>query len=406
MDDPIVIVGGGLAGGTAARTLRTEGFEGRILLYAAEQHRPYQRPPLSKEFLTGAKDLDVAYLQAEGWEQENGVELAAGTAVYELDPDAHEVVLENGERIRYGALLLATGSRPRRPAFDGVHAAGVHLLRTIEDSETLKAELAPGGRRVVIIGSGWIGLEAAAAARGYGNEVVVLGREEIPLANVLGERIGSLFADVHRAHGVDLRGPVDVVGLSVANGRVTGVQTADGTVDADVVVIGVGALPNTALAEDAGIAVQNGVLVDEHLRTSAPDVFAAGDVANAYHPFVDTRMRNEHWNNALTGGKVAALSMLGRDAAHETVPYFYTDQFEIGMEYAGYPPLARDAEVVFRGDPVSGEYVAFWLHEGAVVAGMNVNVWKVNAKIKALITSRRVVDVARLTDPEIPIDEV
>lgn len=406
MDDPMVIVGGGLAGGTAARTLRSEGFEGRILLFAAEAHRPYQRPPLSKEFLTGAKPLDAAYLQAEGWEQEHDVELSVGVAVRELDPGAHEIILEDGTRVGYGALLLATGAHPRRPAFDGIHADGVHLLRTIEDAQALRDDLAAGGRRVVVVGSGWIGLEAAAAARGYGNDVVVLGRQEIPLANALGPEVGALFADVHRAHGVDLRGSAEVLGLTDVGRRVAAVRTAEGSVPADVVVIGVGAIPNTALAEDAGLAVHNGILVDQRLRTSAPDVYAAGDVANAYHPFVDARMRNEHWNNALTGGKVAALSMLGREALHESVPYFYTDQFEIGMEYAGYPPLADGAEVVFRGDPAGGEYVAFWLRDGAVVAGMNVNVWRVNAKIKALVSSRREVDLARLTNPEIPIDEV
>lgn len=406
MGKGMVIVGGGLAGGTAAETLREEGYDGAIRIIAAEPRRPYQRPPLSKGYLTGGEGLDAVYLHEADWYREHDIEVSEGVVVASLDVSAHEVVLEGGERVGYDGLLLATGAEARRLRIDGSEAAGIHYLRTIEDSEALRDALAPGDKRVVLVGSGWIGLEIAAAARGYGNETTVLGLEAVPLSGVLGDEVGAVFAELHREHGVTLLGETSVEGFDVADGRVTGVRTSRGALPADVVVVGIGAVPNVALAEKAGLDVDHGILVDEHLRTSAADVYAAGDVANALHPFVGTRMRNEHWATAIDGGKAAALSMLGKDGVLDAVPYFFTDQYDLGMEYAGFPPLVGGSSVVFRGDPASREFLAFWVADGRVVAGMNVNVWDVNDDIKELITSRRAVDAARLSDPGVALADV
>jgi len=406
MGKGMVIVGGGLAGGTAAETLREEGYDGAIRIIGAEPHRPYQRPPLSKGYLAGSEGLDAVYLHDADWYREHEIELSEGTVVASLDLSSHEVVLEDGGRVGYEKLLVATGAEARRLHIDGSDANGIHYLRTIEDSEAIRDAFAAGGKRVVLVGSGWIGLEIAAAARGHGNEATVIGLEAVPLSGVLGDEVGRVFAELHREHGVTLLGETSVEGFEVADGRVTGVRTSQGVLPADVVVVGVGAVPNVALAEKAGLDVDHGILVDEHLRTSGPDVYAAGDVANALHPFVGTRMRNEHWATAIDSGKAAALSMLGRDGVLDDVPYFFTDQYDLGMEYAGFPPLVRGSSVVFRGDPASREFLAFWVADGRVVAGMNVNVWDVNDDIKALITSRKLVDAARLSDPDVALADV
>lgn len=405
MDNGIVIVGGGLAAGTAAETLRKEDFAGPIRVYAAEPHRPYIRPPLSKGFLTGAEGIDSAYLHDEAWAREHDVELHEGTVVAALDP-AGSVTLEGGENVAFDRALLATGAASRRLHLEGAEASGIHYLRTIEDSERLRAALEPGDRRVVIVGFGWIGLEVAAAARGYGNEVTSLGLEQIPLSAALGDTIGGVFGDLHREHGVSLRGGVSVTGFETADGAVTGVRAGDEVFAGDVVVVGVGAVPNVSLAEQAGLRVERGIVTDEHMRTSAENVYAAGDVASSYHPFLQQHVRNEHWANAIDGGTVAGRALIGKDAVFDAVPYFYTDQYDLGMEYAGFPSLAADASLVFRGDVESREFIAFWVADGRVVAGMNVNVWDVNDDIKALITSRKTVDAARLSDGDVPLGDI
>jgi NADPH-dependent 2,4-dienoyl-CoA reductase/sulfur reductase-like enzyme len=401
-----VIVGGGLAAATAAETLRGEGFDGTIRLVGAETHHPYIRPPLSKEYLKGDAERDTVFVQPEPWYDDNHVDPMLGRTAQELDLGAHELTLDDGQRVHYDRLLLATGASSRRLSVEGSDASGIHYLRTIEDSESLREQIAAGGKRIVVVGSGWIGLEVTAAARGYGNEVTVIGMENVPLSAALGEELGAVFGQLHRENEVTLRLPAGIRSFAVENGRVTGVVTDSETLPADLVVVGVGAIPNVELAKRASLAIENGVLTDERMRTAAPDVFAAGDVANAFHPVVEQHMRNEHWANAINGGKAAAKSMLGQDGVFDDIPYFYTDQYDLGMEYSGYPPLTRGAQVVYRGNLAGREFVAFWHRDGRVVAGMNVNVWDVNEDVQSLIRSARRVDLGRLTDTDIPIADV
>jgi 3-phenylpropionate/trans-cinnamate dioxygenase ferredoxin reductase component len=403
--EPFVIVGGGLAGAKAAETLRSEGFDGRVVLVAGEPEVPYERPPLSKDYLLGKADRESPRVHAPGWYTDNGVELLTGVRATRLDPAAHRLALDTGEELGYAKLLLATGASARRLPVPGDELDGVRYLRTFADSDRLLADLAGGGRRVVVVGAGWIGLEVAAAARSHGNEVTVVEPQPTPLHAVLGPEMGAVFARLHRAHGVDLFTDTTVREFRGAAGRVESVATdAHAGLPADLVVVGVGAVPNVELAAAAGLEVENGVVTDHALRTSAPDVFAAGDVASSFHPLFGRYVRVEHWANALNGGPAAARSMLGRDVSYDRVPYFFTDQYDLGMEYSG---LGGPADtVVTRGDPDGGEFIAFWVHDGRVTAGMNVNVWDVAEPIQALVRMRRQVPVASLTDPDVPLERL
>ena len=401
----MLIIGGGLAGGTAAAALRDEGFDGDITVVAAEAHPPYQRPPLSKGYLTGDEGLDAVILHPSQWYVERGIRLVTGVAVTSLEPAAHAVELEDGERLTYDAVLLATGATPRMIPLPGHDLPGVMTLRRLDDSDALASQLRDGGRRLVVIGAGWIGMEVAAAARGFGNEVAILERDAVPLAMALGGEMGEVFRALHLEHGVDLRTSVGVDRI-VGDGRAEGVVVDGETLPADLVLVGVGASPNTALAEEAGIDILNGVLTDAALRTSAADVYAAGDVANAYHPVLQQHLRSEHWANALNAGKVVARSMLGKPASFDGIPYFYTDQYDLGMELSGYAPLMTDAEIVVRGDLDAREFIAFWTDDGRIVAGMNVNVWDVNDKVQDLIRSGARIDPDRLRDSDVPLEDL
>ncbi|HEY5222568.1 MAG TPA: FAD-dependent oxidoreductase [Microbacteriaceae bacterium] len=402
-----VIVGGGLTAATAAETLRAEGFDGRLRIVAAESHHPYLRPPLSKEYFKGDAGRETIFVHPDEWYTDNKVELLLNSPATALDLAAHEVVLDSGDRLHYDKLLLATGASSRRLHVPNYEASGIYYLRTVEESEALRDALSTGGKNLVIVGSGWIGLEIAAAARGYGNNVTVIGMENVALSVALGEELGAIFEKMHREHGVEFRLPASLKEFEAKDGHVTGVVIEGETLPADLVVVGAGAIPNVDLARAAGITINRGVETDERLRTSASDVFAAGDVANAFHPVVKVHMRNEHWANAINAGKVVAKSMLGQDVAFDDIPYFYTDQYDLGMEYAGYPTLTADATVVYRGDPATREFIAFWqAADGRVVAGMNVNVWDVSEDIQSLVRSARSVDAARLADASIPIAEV
>lgn len=401
----LVVVGGGLAAGSAAETLRAEGFDGDVTIVAGEPHPPYQRPPLSKGYLAGKEGADAVILHPAAWYADNGIALRTGTVVTALDPAAHRLELAGGESLAYDAVLLATGASPRHLPIPGADLPGVHTLRRIEDSDALHAQLKDGGRRLVLIGSGWIGLEVAATAREFGNEVTVLERDPVPLAAALGAELGSVFARLHREHGVDLRLSVGVESI-VGDDRASGVVVDGETVPADLVLVGVGAVPNIELAEGAGLDIQNGILVDASLRTSAPDVFAAGDVANAYHPVIQRHLRSEHWANALNAGPVAARAMLGQHVVFDDIPYFYTDQYDLGMELSGYAPLMSQAQLVIRGDLERREFIAFWVDAGRVVGGMNVNVWDVNETVQALIRSGEPVDGASLADPSVPLESL
>jgi 3-phenylpropionate/trans-cinnamate dioxygenase ferredoxin reductase subunit len=397
-----VIVGAGMAGGKAAETLREEGFDGRIVLVGAEPHRPYERPPLSKDYLRG--EGGMAWLQEdEGWYAQNDVELRTSANVEAIDPSASAVTLAGGERLEYDRLLLTTGAEPRRLPLDGADLDGVHLLRTVEDSDAIKTAFEAGGR-MVVIGGGWIGCEVAASARQKGMDVTLVEPLELPLLRVLGPELGGFYRDVHADQGVELLLGTGVEAIE-GSGRAERVRTSDGrSIDCDAVVVGIGVAPRTQLA-DGVLDVDNGILVDERLRASAEGVFAAGDVANATHPVFERRVRVEHWANALEQGPAAARAMLGRDVRYDKVPYFFSDQYDVGMEYAGLHDPGSD-ELVLRGDMAGREFIAFWLRGDKLVAGMNVNVWDVSDPIQELVRSGAPVDRKRLADPDVPVEEV
>jgi NADPH-dependent 2,4-dienoyl-CoA reductase/sulfur reductase-like enzyme len=401
-----VIVGASLAGAKAAEALREEGFDGAVVLIGTEQERPYERPPLSKGYLLGKEPRDSAFVHPEGWYAEHDVDLRRGVTVTSIDRSSRRVVLEGGESLPYDRLLITTGASPRRLSVPGGDLDGVLYLRTLGDSERLGAALRSGGN-VVIAGAGWIGLETAAAAREYGCDVTVVEPERTALHRSLGPEVGEVFADLHRSHGVTFRFGEGLSEVSGADGKVTGAVTSSGAeLPADTVIIAIGIVPNVGLAAEAGLQVDNGILVDEALRTSDQDIFAAGDVVNAFNPLLGRRIRVEHWANALNGGPAAARSMLGQEVSYDRVPYFFTDQYDLGMETAGLPDPGTYDEIVYRGDKDSLEFIAFWLSDGAVVAGMNVNVWDVNDDIQALIRSEALVDPETLADPDVPLTDL
>ncbi|GGI48011.1 3-phenylpropionate/trans-cinnamate dioxygenase ferredoxin reductase subunit [Agromyces flavus] len=401
----LVIIGGGLAGARAAEGVREAGYEGPLVLVGAEAVPPYIRPPLSKEFLAGTDDRDAIDVHPREWYDEHRVELRLGRRAERLDPRSHRITLDDGTGLPYERALLATGAAPRPFGGPGGDLDGVRLLRTVDDSIALREALEPGGRRVAIIGAGWIGLEVAAAARGYGNDVTVIGLEAVPLNGAIGDDAGEVFAALHREHGVDLRMSTSVARIVGEEGRATGIELEGGdVVAADLVVVGIGAIPRTELAEAAGLDVGRGVVADAAFRTSDPDVLAVGDVASVFLPFLGTHLRTEHWANAEHAGKAAGRSLAGEAVEYDDIPYFYTDQYDLGMEYSGYGPLASGVAPIFRGDREGRKFVAFWLRDERVVAGMNVNVWKVNDTVQQLIRSRAVVDPAALADPAVPLE--
>ena len=399
--ETFLIVGGGLAGAKAAEALRDNDFDGDVVVFATEQHLPYERPPLSKEYLAGKKTLDEFTAHPAAWYRDHNVDLRLGTPVSSVYSHGHLVGLPNESTLHYDKLLLATGSSPRRPAIPGADADRVHYLRTVDDADALNAVLTEGSS-LAIVGGGWIGLEVAAGARGRDVNVTVVEAAELPLLGALGREAAEVFAKLHREHGVDLRLGATVEEITTADGAATGLRLGDGsTVDADAVLVAVGAAPNTDLALRAGLTTgtDGGVLVDSALRTSDPDIFAVGDIASAQHPLFGTRIRTEHWANALKQPAVAVAGMLGKPTEYAELPYFFTDQYDLGMEYVGHAPDYD--RVVFRGDVDGREFVAFWLDgENRVLAGMNVNIWDVLDDVKSLIRSRSPVDPDKLSDPQ------
>ena len=397
-----VIVGASLAGATAAETLREEGFDGRIVLVGAEPDRPYERPPLSKDFIRGETAREKTFVHVEDFYEEREIELRTSATVTAIDPASSVVVIGDGERVSYDRLLLTTGAAPRRLSIPGSDLEGVLYLRDLEDAEQIRERIAHGGK-VAVIGAGWIGAEVGASVRERGLEVTIVEHGAVPLERVLGPELGAVFRDIHLDHGVDLVAGAGLEAFEGA-GEVERVRLSDGrTIECDFVVVGIGVVPRVELAEAAGLAVQNGIVVDERLGTSAPGIYAAGDVANARHPLYG-RLRVEHWANALNQGPAAARSMLGRDERYERIPYFFSDQYDIGLEYSGH---ANGTDpVVFRGDPATHEFVAFWLDDGRVVAGMNVNTWGVTEAIETLIRSRVKVDRDQLADQGFPLEDI
>jgi 3-phenylpropionate/trans-cinnamate dioxygenase ferredoxin reductase component len=402
-DQTHVIVGASLAGAKAAETLRDEGFDGRVVLVGSEEERPYERPPLSKDYLRGEVGREKVYVHDDGFYAEHDIELRLGRTAVNLDTANTKLELDDGEQLSYDRVLLTTGAEPRQLSVPGAELDGVFYLRSVRDSDALRERLDLGGA-VVVVGAGWIGAEVAASARQRGLDVTVVAPASVPLERVLGQEIGAVYRHIHTEHGVRMLMGTGVEAFE-GDGVVERVRTSDGhVIDCDFVVVGVGVQPRTALAAQASMAVDNGVLVDEHLQASVPGVFAAGDVANAQHPFYGEPVRVEHWANALNQGPAAARNMLGQSVAYDRLPYFFSDQYDVGMEYTGFA-RAWD-RVVFRGDPATREFVSFWLVEDRVVAGMNVNVWDVTDSIKRLISERVVVDDRTLSDHDVPLEEI
>jgi 3-phenylpropionate/trans-cinnamate dioxygenase ferredoxin reductase subunit len=398
-----IIVGASLAGAKGAEELREQGFDGRLLLLGSEPERPYERPPLTKDYLRGESPRDKAYVHEEGFYAQHEIELETSAQVAALDIGASRVSLADGRKLTFDRLLLTCGAEPRRLDVPGADLEGVHYLRTIADCDALRQRL-DGGGRVAVVGAGWIGSEFAASARQRGLDVALVDPLRLPNERIFGGEIGSFYRDVHADHGIELHLGDGVAAFEGA-GRIQRVRTLSGAeVGCDFAVVGIGVIPRDALARDAGLEVKDGVLVDEGLRSSAPNVFAAGDLARVAHPFYDEPIRVEHWANALNQGPAAARAMLDEPVSYDRIPYFFSDQYEVGMEYSGY--AASWDEVVFRGDRAAGEFVAFWLRDGAVVAGMNVNVWDVNQHVQALIRSRTPIDVNKLTDVETPLESL
>lgn len=401
-----VIVGAGFAGAHAAQALRDEGFDGRVVLLGDEPVRPYDHVPLSKHYLYGKPGLHKLYVFDESDYAANDIDLELSSEVASIDPASRRVSLSRGGEIGYDALLLTTGAAARRWSGPGADLDGVYYLRTLEDADRLRSALgalAHGGGRLVVIGSGWIGCEIAASARELDIAVTLVGRSEMPLQRPLGDEMAGFYRDLHAEHDVRLYGGCDVVELR-GSGSVAAVVLSDGTqIDADAVVFGIGAVPRTALAERAGLAVADGIVADAHFATSVPGIFAAGDVASVRNAALGRQSRLEHWSAALKQGPAAARAMLGDTRPYAQIPFFFSDQYEVWMEYTG--EAAGTDELVVRHLPGDRRFIAFWLRDGRMTAGMNVNVKGVPDVVSALIDGGRRIDAKALADPDIPLPD-
>jgi 3-phenylpropionate/trans-cinnamate dioxygenase ferredoxin reductase subunit len=399
-DPTLVIIGASLAGAKAAEGARAAGFDGRVVLVGEEPHRPYERPPLSKTVLRGEQPPEVARVHDDAFYAANDIELLLGRRVVGLDPNARQIRLDDDETLGYTTAVLATGAAPRHIDIPGAGLAGVRYLRTIDDSTAL-GDAIRTARRVAVIGAGWIGSEVAASARQMGAEVVLVDPAPVPLQRVLGDEIGEVFRALHADNGVKLR-----LGLGVTELRGTDtvdeVVLADDAVEAaDVVVVGIGVTPRVDLAAAAGLTLDNGVAVDDQLQSSAPGVYAAGDVASAWHPRYRRRLRIEHWANALNQGLTAGANAGGGREPYTRLPYFFSDQYDLGLEYVGHGDPG-DA-VVVRGSLTDREFIAFWHRGGVVTAAMSVNVWDVVDDLKAIVARGGPLEPDRLADPAVPL---
>jgi 3-phenylpropionate/trans-cinnamate dioxygenase ferredoxin reductase subunit len=402
-DRTLVIVGASVAGAKAAEAARASGFDGRVVVVGDEHEPPYERPPLSKAVLRGEAAPETTRVHDGGFYATNDIELLTGRTVEALDVETGRVRIDGNEQVPFSALVLATGAAPRRLDVPGVDLAGVHYLRDLDDARRL-GDAVRAGSRVAVIGAGWIGSEVAASARQMGAEVVLIDPAPVPLQRVLGDEIGEVFRSLHVDNGVQVRSHTGVVELR-GTSRVEQVVLGNGQTEAaDVVVIGIGVTPRVGLAQAAGLQVDDGIVVDEHLRSSAPGVYAAGDVASAWHPHYGQRLRVEHWANALNQGATAGANAAGCTDTYTRLPYFFSDQYDLGMEYVGYS--RPDDAVVVRGDLTEREFIAFWQRHGIVTAAMNVNVWEVVDHLKTIVASGQVIDARRLRDPTIGLAEL
>ena len=401
-DETVLIVGGGMAGGTTAATLREEGFDGRITLVTDEPREPYTRPPLSKSVLAGEDEPDVTRLHEHAWWDGHDVEVRTGRTVVDLGLAAGSAVLDDDSEVAWDRVVLATGASPRPTPIDGEHLPGAHTLRDVDDALALRTALAAADR-VAIVGSSWIGMEVAAAARGHDCEVTVLALEDQPLELVLGAEVGAAFRHLHEQHGVEIRGGVTATSVT-GDETATGVRLDDGdTVTADVVVLGTGVRPNVGLAKRAGLALDaetGGVRTDASLVTSDERVLAVGDVAAHDHPRLG-RLRVEHVEVARGHGRTAGRVLAGQDVVHDELPLFYTDQYDLGMEYVGH---AAPDDVVVRGDLPARPFVAFYLDGDTVRAGVHADQWAATDVIRELVGEE--VDRSVLADTDVALEDL
>lgn len=400
MPETLVIAGAGLAGGSAAATLRQEGFKGRVILIGAEPQPPYERPPLSKEYLRGESPFENALVQTADFYCEYGIETRFGVRATRVDAAAKAIELDDGERVAYDGLLIATGGRNRRVSTPGSDLEGIYELRTVVDCDRLREEIAPG-RKAVVVGMGFIGSEVAASLRQSGVEVAVVDRNKAPLRRVLGEEVGRVMAGIHLDHGTELIFE-DVVAAFEGAGRVERVTTQNGrSVECDFVVVGLGVEPETELVAGTGLEIHNGIVVDEYCRTNIEGIYAAGDVANHYHPVFGRHIRIEHWQNALRQGPAAARSMMGNAEPYEEIPWFWSDQYEHNLQYAGFH--TEWDELVVRGSMEERNFVAFYRKDGRVLAAVAINRGRDLRRSTGLIKAQDQVEAARLRDPDVDL---
>ena len=399
----LTIVGASLAGAKAAEAAREAGYDGRVVLIGDEAAAPYERPPLSKAVLRGEAEPASTRVHPGGYYDEHDIELVTDRVVA-IDTSARRVALSDGDTLAFDAAILATGAEPRRLAVPGAELDGVRYLRSVDDSNRLREDIRAASR-VAVIGAGWIGSEVAASARQMGADVALIAPTPVPLGHVLGDEIGEVFRRLHADNGVQLRLGVGVAELR-GSGGVEEVLLTDGTTEpADLVIAGIGVTPRTDVAgAGCGLAIDNGIVADQHLETNVAAVYAAGDVANAWHPRYRRHVRVEHWANALNQGATAGRNVAGWREDYDRLPYFFSDQYDLGMEYVGLSNSSD--ELVVRGDLDAREFVAFWHRDGVVDAAMNVNVWDVVDDLKAIITAGRPVDPMRLVDPAIEISDL
>lgn len=400
MSGPIVIVGASLTGGTAAFTLRDQGYEGDLILIGAEKHPPYERPPLSKDYMRGEQPFEKSLVKPADYWAANKIETRFGARVERVDTGAREVVLAGGERIPYDKVLIATGVRNRKLNAPGVELPGVHQLRTLEESDAIRADAAKASRAVVV-GMGFIGAEVAASLRTLGLDVTAVEPTPTPLHRVLGADVGGAIGALHADHGVHMRFE-DVVESFEGSSRVEGVVTKSGQrIPADMVIVGVGVEPVTELVADTDIEIDNGILVDERCRTNVEGVYAAGDIANHQHPIYGRRMRVEHWQNAMRHGAHAAKSMLGSEDPYAEVHWFWSDQYEANIQYAGHH---REWDsLVIRGSIPERSFVAFYVKDGLVDAVAALNRGKELRRAMAIVKARKPIEETVLRDEDVDL---
>jgi 3-phenylpropionate/trans-cinnamate dioxygenase ferredoxin reductase component len=400
MSEPFVIVGAGVAGGGAAAALREEGFYGRVVLIGAEQQPPYERPPLSKEYLRGESSFERALFQPPDFYDENGVETRFGVRATRVDAAEKVVELAGGERVAYDRLLVATGGRNRRIPIPGIELGGIYGLRTVADSDRIRAEIAPG-RKAIVVGMGFIGSEVAASLRQSGVEVTVVDRNTVPLRRVLGGEVGRVIEGIHRDHEVELIFEDRVAAFEGVE-RVERITTERGhRIECDFAVVGLGTEPVTDLLAGTGVEIDNGIVVDEYLRAGVEGIYAAGDVANHYHPIFGRHIRIEHWQNALKQGPAAARNMLEKDEPYDEIPWFWSDQYEHNLQYAGFH--TEWDEFIVRGSMEERKFLAFYRKGGRILAAVSLNWGRDLRRSMPLIKAREPIEAAKLCDLDVDL---